>query len=498
MRPQPVGALTDMPHLGHLVPALARFREARILCLGDIMLDRYLFGRVDRISPEAPIPVLAVASESAMPGGAGNVARNIAALGGEASLVSVVGDDEEGREIVRLLGAEPLIDPNLVTAAGRSTTVKTRYMSGGQQLLRADREDAGDVAGAAEEQIISAIKDEIEHAHLLVLSDYAKGVLTPRVIAKAIAAARAAGKPVLVDPKSQEFSRYRGASLLKPNARELARAARMPAGTDAEVIAAGEAVLKAQEIGALLVTRSEAGMMLLERGAKPVALKARAREVFDVSGAGDTAIAALALGLAAGLPLNDAAAMANEAAGIAVGKRGTAVVFPQELARMLHDTDLADASAKVRELGPARDLVQNWRAAGLKFAFTNGCFDLIHPGHVALLAEARAQADRLVVGLNTDASVRRLKGPARPINSEMARAIVLASLASVDCVVLFDEDTPLDLIKALKPDVLVKGADYTVATVVGADVVQAYGGRVHLARLVPEASTTKTIEKILS
>ncbi|MFO1187964.1 MAG: D-glycero-beta-D-manno-heptose-7-phosphate kinase [Alphaproteobacteria bacterium] len=487
-----------MAHLGHLVPALARFRDARILCLGDIMLDRYLFGRVDRISPEAPIPVLAVASQSAMPGGVGNVARNIAALGGEAALVSVVGDDEEGREVVRLLGAEPLIDPNLVTAAGRSTTVKTRYMSGGQQLLRADREDASAVVGAAEEQIIAAVKDEIAHADLLVLSDYAKGVLTERIVKEAIAAARAAGKPVLVDPKSQEFSRYKGASLLKPNARELARAARLPARSDAEVIAAGEAVLKSQDVGALLVTRSEAGMMLIERGAKPVALKARAREVFDVSGAGDTAIAALALGLAAGLPLKDAAAIANEAAGIAVGKRGTAVVFPQELAHMLHDTDLADASAKVRELGPARDLVAHWRAGGLRIAFTNGCFDLIHPGHVALLAEARAQGDRLVVGLNTDQSVKRLKGPARPINAEMARAIVLASLASVDCVVLFDEETPLDLIKALKPDVLVKGADYTVATVVGADVVQGYGGRVHLARLVPDASTTKTIEKILS
>lgn len=487
-----------MPHFGHLAPALARFRGARILCVGDIMLDRYLFGRVDRISPEAPIPVLAIASQSAMPGGVGNVARNIAALGGEAALVSLVGDDEEGREIVRLLGAEPLIDPNLVTAPGRATTIKTRYVSGGQQLLRADREDAAPIASAAEDQLLAAVMDEIAHADLLVLSDYAKGVLTPRIVQEAITAARAAGKQVLVDPKSQEFARYRGASLIKPNARELARAARMAARTDEEVVTAGEAVLKSLDVGALLVTRSEAGMMLFQRGEKPLVLRSRTREVFDVSGAGDTALAALALGLAAGLPIKDAAAIANEAAGIAVGKRGTAVVYPQELAHMLHDTDLADVSAKVRERDPARDLVQQWRAAGLKVAFTNGCFDLIHPGHVALLAEARGQADRLIVGLNTDASVKRLKGPARPINAEMARAIVLASLASVDLVVLFDEDTPLELIRALKPDVLVKGADYTVATVVGADIVQAYGGRVHLARLVPDASTTKTIEKILT
>jgi D-beta-D-heptose 7-phosphate kinase/D-beta-D-heptose 1-phosphate adenosyltransferase len=238
-------------------------------------------------------------------------------------------------------------------------------------------------------------------------------------------------------------------------------------------------------------------MCLFERGQEPVVLKARAREVFDVSGAGDTAIAALALGLAAGLAVKDAAALANEAAGIAVAKRGTAIVFPQELAHTLHDTDLEDAATKIRELPPARDLVQQWRAAGLKTAFTNGCFDLIHPGHVALLAEARAQGDRLIVGLNSDASVKRLKGAGRPIQAEMARAIVLASVRSVDMVVLFDEDTPLELLKALTPDVLVKGADYTLSTVVGADLVQAYGGRVHLARLVPEMSTTKTIEKIL-
>jgi D-beta-D-heptose 7-phosphate kinase/D-beta-D-heptose 1-phosphate adenosyltransferase len=486
-----------MAHLGHLAPALARFRGARILCLGDIMLDRYMVGQVDRISPEAPIPVIAISSTTAMPGAVGNVARNIAALGGAVALVSVVGDDEEARELVRLLAAAPLIDPNLVTVPGRMTTVKMRFVAQGQQLLRADREVASPIVREAEDQVLAAVRDELGLCDLVVLSDYAKGVLTQRVVSETISAAQAAGKPVIVDPKSQEFARYAGASLIKPNARELARAAGLPCRTDQEVAAAAQTVLARLDIGALLVTRSQDGMCLFERGREPLVLKARAREVFDVSGAGDTAIAALALGLAAGLALQDAAALANEAAGIAVAKRGTAVVFPQELAHMLHDTDLEDAAAKIRELGPARDLVQQWRAGGLKIAFTNGCFDLIHTGHVALLAEARAQGDRLVVGLNTDASVKRLKGEGRPINSEMARAIVLASLRSVDLVVLFDEDTPLELLKALAPDVLVKGADYTLATVVGADLVQSYGGRVHLARLVPEMSTTKTIEKIL-
>lgn len=486
-----------MPHLGHLVPALARFRQVRVLCLGDIMLDRYLAGTVDRVSPEAPIPVIAISSVTAMPGGVGNVARNVAALGGVAALVAVVGDDEEGRELVRGLGAEGGIEPNLVTVPGRTTTVKMRFVAQGQQLLRADREQVSLVSGDAEAQVLAALRDELTLADVVIVSDYAKGALTERIVSEAIKAARAAKKPVIVDPKSQDFARYKGASVIKPNAKELARASGMACGTEAEVLAAGKAVLAKLDLRALLVTRSAAGMILMERGKAAIVLAARAREVFDVSGAGDTAIAGLALGLGAGLALADAAAIANEAAGIAVGKRGTAVVFPQELAHMLHDTDLEDAAAKVRELGPARDLVQQWQAAGQKIAFTNGCFDLIHPGHVALLAEARAQADRLVVGLNTDASVKRLKGANRPINSEMARAIVLASLRSVDAVVLFDEDTPLELLKALKPDVLVKGADYTLATVVGADLVQSYGGRVHLAKLVPEMSTTKTIEKIL-
>jgi D-beta-D-heptose 7-phosphate kinase/D-beta-D-heptose 1-phosphate adenosyltransferase len=486
-----------MAHFGHLAPALERFRRARVLCLGDIMLDRYLTGQVERISPEAPIPVIAISEVSAMPGAAGNVARNIAALGGVAALVGVVGDDEEAGELVRLLSGEARIEPDLITAPGRRTTLKMRFVAQGQQLLRADREEASTISAAIEDQVLAAVREELALSDVVVLSDYAKGVLTDRVVQETIAAARAAGKPVIVDPKSQRFARYAGASLIKPNARELARATGNACDTVEDVVIAARGVLARMDVGALLVTRSAAGMVLIERGAEPVILEARAREVFDVSGAGDTAIAGLALGVAAGLSWSAAASIANEAAGIAVGKRGTAIVHPQELAKMLHDTDLGDATGRIRELGAAQDLAHQWRAAGLKIAFTNGCFDLIHAGHIALLKEARAQADRLIVGLNTDLSVKRLKGEARPINAEIARAIVLASQRSVDLVVLFDDDTPLELLKALKPDVLVKGQDYTVSTVVGADLVQAYGGRVHLARLVPEMSTTKTIEKIL-
>jgi D-beta-D-heptose 7-phosphate kinase / D-beta-D-heptose 1-phosphate adenosyltransferase len=461
------------------------------------MLDRYVLGQVDRISPEAPIPVVAISSMRAMPGACGNVARNIASLGGEVSLIAVVGDDDEGRELVRLLSAEPAIVPNLIAVPGRSTTLKMRFVAAGQQLLRADREVNQPIPPTTEDQVLAAFDDELGDAALVVVSDYAKGVLTDRVITEVIARGRAAGKPVLVDPKSMSLSRYSGASLIKPNARELARATGLPCGSEAQIETAAKWVFEGVETAALLVTRDEEGMMLVERGRAPARFASRAGEVFDVSGAGDTAMAALALGMAAGLSLSDAVALASEAAGIAVGKRGTAVVFPQELTAALHATDLRDASLKIKDVAPAIDQVQQWRDAGLKVGFTNGVFDLIHTGHVALLTEARGQCDRLIIGLNTDASTKRLKGDGRPKNPEMARAVVLASMQTVEMVVLFDEDTPIRLIEAFRPDVLIKGADYTAETVVGAEFVQSYGGRLHLARLVPDTSTTRMIAKIM-
>jgi D-beta-D-heptose 7-phosphate kinase/D-beta-D-heptose 1-phosphate adenosyltransferase len=475
-----------------------RFADARILCIGDLMLDRYVVGQVDRISPEAPIPVVAISSISAMAGASGNVARNIAALGGEVSLIGVVGDDEEGRELVRLLSAEPAIVPNLVTAPGRVTTLKMRFVAAGQQLLRADREVSQPIPRVAEDQILAAYEDELVDATLVVVSDYAKGVLTDRVLEQVIARAKAAGKSVIVDPKSMSLSRYSGATVIKPNAKELARATGLPCRTEDEIEQAARWVFQGVDTQALLVTRDESGMMLIPRDRPPVSLGSRAGEVFDTSGAGDTTIATLALGLASGLSLEDAVALANEAAGIVVGKRGTAVVFPQDLTHALHATDLRDASIKIKDTAPAIDQVHQWRAAGLRVGFTNGVFDLVHPGHVALLAEARAQVDRLIVGLNTDASVKRLKGESRPVQDEMARAIVLASLQTADMVVLFGEDTPIRLIEAFRPDVLIKGQDYTAENVVGAEFVRSYGGRLHLAKILPDNSTTRTIAKLKS
>jgi D-beta-D-heptose 7-phosphate kinase/D-beta-D-heptose 1-phosphate adenosyltransferase len=487
--------VTDTAHLPALLP---RLTDRRLLCIGDLMLDRYVYGRVERISPEAPIPVLAVAEERAMLGGVGNVVRNVASLGGLVSLIGVVGDDGAGTDIIRLLAGETQVEPNIITVQGRPSTKKTRFVAGSQQLLRTDTGDTDAVPAATEDQIIAIARSEVEGVDCVLLSDYAKGTLTARVAQAVIEAARAAGKPVVVDPKARDLSRYRGASVLKPNAAELALAMGMPVRSDGEIAAAAHEAIRAAGVDAILATRSERGMTLATADGQARHYHARAREVFDVSGAGDTVVAALGLALAAGISLDDATALANVAASIVVGKAGTATVSQDELSRALLHTDVIRSEDKIHSLPSCNDTVSRWRAEGKRIGFTNGCFDLIHPGHVSLLSQARAACDRLIVGLNTDASVKRLKGPSRPVQAESARALVLASLAPVDMVVLFDEDTPMKLIEAIRPDVLVKGADYTVDKVVGGDFVQSYGGKVMLARLEEGHSTTGTIARMKS
>ncbi|MGR4862972.1 D-glycero-beta-D-manno-heptose-7-phosphate kinase [Caulobacter sp. LARHSG274] len=470
------------------------FAGAAVLVLGDVMLDRFVYGAVDRISPEAPVAVIAVERETVMLGGAGNVARNVAALGGRAVLIGVIGDDEAGRTLVGLIDREPSLDSALIVDSARRTTEKTRYISGSHQMLRADREDRGDADAAA---LLAAFKTHLREVDVVVLSDYAKGVLSPPVLRAAIAAANAAGKPVIVDPKSRDLARYDGAALIKPNRREAAEATGVTGSDDAAAAEAADAILAAApNLAAALITRGGAGMTLAQRGQATVHLPATAVEVFDVSGAGDTVAATLALALARGASPLDAARLANLAAGLVVAKLGTDVVTADELLALSLGAHADPAQDKIADLDRALAVVAGWRARGLKVGFTNGCFDLLHPGHVSLLAQAKAACDRLIVALNTDASVQRLKGPTRPVQTETARATVLASLSSADLVVLFDQQTPLDLIKAFRPDVLVKGADYTVETVVGSDVVLGYGGRVLLADLKPGQSTTNLIGRM--
>jgi D-beta-D-heptose 7-phosphate kinase / D-beta-D-heptose 1-phosphate adenosyltransferase len=362
-------------------------------------------------------------------------------------------------------------------------------------MLRADRESATPIGPYVRADLLRLIEQAIPDHAVVIVSDYAKGVLAEGVAASVIAAARAAGKPVVVDPKGTDYSLYRGADVLKPNRRELAQATRMPVGTLDEVVAAARALIVTGDFGALLVSLSEDGMVLVETGGAVHPLPAAAREVFDVSGAGDTVVATLAAGIAGGLSLLDAARLANLAAGIVVGKIGTAVTHAGEIADALAHHEHTDVG-KTRPLPRALEEIERWRLRGLRIGFTNGCFDLLHPGHVALLRQARAACDRLVVGLNSDASVGRLKGPTRPVQSETARAAVLSSLTSVDLVVIFDEDTPRELIAAIRPEILVKGADYRIEDVVGGDIVRAYGGRIILAELMPGHSTTATIKRI--
>lgn len=486
-RPTPETPVAD------LVAAVRQLRRGSVLVVGDAMLDRYVYGVVRRISPEAPVPVLAVERELAMPGGAGNVVRNLTALGAAVAFVSVVGDDQAGSDLTGLIGGQPGVEPWLLVQGGRHTTTKTRFLANGQHILRADQEVVQPIHPRLADRMIKIAGDAVAATAVVVLSDYGKGVLDGDTARQLIEAARAAGRPVVVDPKGRDFSRYAGADVVTPNRAELAEATGLPVDTEDGVVAAMRALQATHGFGAVLVTRSEDGMTLLD-GARLHHFPAEAEEVHDVSGAGDTVVATLAAGLAAGLALPVAARLANIAAGIVVGKVGTAVAREEEIIEAL--TPERGALRKVMSRSAAAEQVERWRRRGWRIGFTNGCFDLLHPGHVHLLEQARSWCDRLVVGLNTDSSVKRLKGAARPIQGEAARAAVLASLATVDCVTLFDEDTPVELIRLVRPDVLVKGADYTPDQVVGGDIVEDYGGQVRLAALLPGNSTTATVARI--
>lgn len=485
-----------MTDLSELASRVSSFRGVRVLCVGDVMLDRFVYGDVDRISPEGPIPVIRVRRETAMLGGAGNVVRNLVALGAHPHFLSVVGDDQPGRDVSTLVGELPEVDPYLIVETDRQTTIKTRFIAASQQLLRADHETSAELAELSRERLLEAATDLFERIGVVVLSDYGKGVLTPAVVRALIDGARAAQKPVIVDPKGSDYSLYRGATLVTPNRKELIEATKMACGTDAEIIAAARHLIATCGIENVLVTRSQDGMSLVSGNGDVSHLPAEAREVFDVSGAGDTVVAAMAAAIASGASLREAAKLANVAAGIVVGKIGTAVAYASDLISTLHHTELALGDVKVATREAAADMIALWRHKGNKVGFTNGCFDLLHPGHISLLQQSKANCDKLVVGLNSDASVQRLKGPTRPVQSEAARATVLASLACVDLVVIFDEDTPYELIAALHPDLLVKGADYTIDKVVGADLVQSWGGKVVLADLVAGQSTTATIARM--
>ena len=478
-----------------LTPAISR---QTVLCVGDLMLDEFVYGEVSRISPEAPAPVIAAQRSEIDVGGAGNVARNIAALGASCIFVGLIGDDDAGRTLNAALDADARITPVLVCDPSRPTTRKVRFVSEhfSTHMLRADWETAAPASAEIEQRLIDAVLAQLPRVDIVLLSDYAKGVLTARLIRETIDAAQKLGKRVIVDPKSPNFALYRGATLLTPNRKEFCEATRSRADTPVEIARAAREAMAVADCAALLVTQSERGMTLVPRQGEAIHVPAHPVKVRDVSGAGDTVAAVLAVMLAAGASWDIALRAANAAAAVAVSKKGTASVSLAELRRkILPHAFLAAEEKIVAAGGDLEPHLTEWRTEGLRVGFTNGCFDILHPGHVKVLTAARAACDRLIVGLNSDASVKRLKGDSRPVQDERSRAEVLAALEAVDLVAIFAEDTPLELIKRIRPSVLVKGGDYTRAQVVGHEVVDSYGGEVLLIDILPGHSTTSLVAR---
>ena len=482
--------------LNNLTSGIAKLAEARVLCVGDLMLDRFLYGSVGRISPEGPIPIIHVDTETTMLGGAGNVVRNVVALGAHCTFVSAIGTDSGGKRLTDLVAQLENVEAYLLRESGRPSTIKTRYMADGQQLLRADQETDESLATATESDIRLAALDGISGCDAVILSDYGKGVLSDSVIKGVIKKARDLGKPVIVDPKGKNFGRYSGSNFVTPNSAELALASGKILNDEQSIISAVRDLLTEHDINSFLVTRSQEGMSLVDEQ-NVTHIPVQVQEVFDVSGAGDTVVAVFATAIAVGLDPIEAANLANIAAGLVVGKLGTAAISVSDLHHAVLRSRLAVGNDKLVAREVAAEITKDWQKMGQRVGFTNGCFDILHPGHLSLLHQARESCDRLVVGLNSDASVARLKGLGRPIQMVGDRAKILAALSDVDLVVVFEEDTPEVLIQNLAPDLLVKGADYNRSNVVGADFVEGRGGKVLLVDLEFGYSTSETIAKII-
>jgi D-beta-D-heptose 7-phosphate kinase/D-beta-D-heptose 1-phosphate adenosyltransferase len=474
-----------------LLGALAGLGHPRILIVGDLILDRYVWGQVERISPEAPIPVLTARHTEVRLGGAGNVAANLRSLEAEVEVLGLCGEDDRGGVMAGLFDAIGVEHGGVLRVTGRPTTEKTRMLGSGNQMLRVDWEETRALDEAEAARLLDGLAARLARAQAVVLSDYGKGVLTPAVLRAVIDAARAAGVPVLVDPKGTDYSRYRGASLLTPNRKEAEEALHRRFPQLDQVPQAARDLVRIAGVEGVVITLGPDGMVY-RSGEREGHVQTRARAVFDVTGAGDTVIALLALGLGARLDFEDCVQLSNQAAGLVVAKPGAASVSRAELAAALG----AEAHGHcVLQRGQLSSVVSGWRGEKKRIVFTNGCFDVLHAGHVAYLREARSHGDLLIVGVNDDASVRRLKGEGRPVNPIEDRLTVLAALEMVDAVVPFGEDTPLELVREITPDVLVKGRDWQDKGVVGREWVEGHGGKVVLAELLPGRSTTAILER---
>ncbi len=473
----------------------SQFPRIKIMVIGDLMLDRYLWGNVSRISPEAPVPVVNIHRTTSSLGGAGNVAMNLIALGCNIELIGVVGNDNEADELRQKVADLNIETSGLLSDPSRPTTVKTRIISDSQQMLRLDSEVSSFISEEIEQTLLKISCEKLDCVDIVILSDYAKGVLTDRFLSSFLDIATQKKIRVLVDPKRKDFKAYANACAVTPNRAESQIALGRSLATNLDFELAAKEFKNKYNFESVLLTRSEQGMTLLSNDII-YHFQTQAKQVFDISGAGDSVISVLSAGLAAGFTWPEATELANLGAGIAVQKVGTSPVTADELIQVLEQEGVSSLNSKILGLDDLLRKIAAWRSEGKKIAFTNGCFDILHVGHVVYLDKTRGLADILVVGMNTDASVRRLKGPQRPLNVETDRSRVLAALEPVDAVILFEDDTPINLIMAIKPDILAKGADYREEDVVGAEFVRSYGGDIQLIALVEGRSTTEIFNRI--
>tara|TARA_Y100001934_G_scaffold43869_1_gene52923 strand:- start:957 stop:2435 length:1479 start_codon:yes stop_codon:yes gene_type:complete len=479
-----------------LKTAIDKLSSAKVICVGDVMLDKFIYGEIERISPEAPIPVLRCISETSMLGGGGNVARNIIGLGGYCKFVSVVGKDSAGKELISQVGKLKNLDARLITDPKRQTSIKTRFIASNQQVMRADTETIEPITSETEKLVLDAISREASDFSAIVLADYGKGVLSDGLAQKILSMAKTNKIPVVVDPQGSNYFEYDNASIVTPNKKELQEATGLAVETTEDIVAAAMKLMKAKNIKAVLATRSADGMTLVHSNGNYDHYPAQAREVFDVSGAGDTVAACLATCIAANIPIDVSVKLANAAAGIVVAKMGTAVAYNDDLLGSITDIGAEENEKKVHSLQSLSKTIIEWKKMGYLVGFTNGCFDLIHPGHLSVIQKAKSLCDRLIVAVNSDVSIKAIKGEKRPIQNQNTRMAILSALSAVDVVIKFDSKTPTDLIKKLEPDKFFKGSDYIDAEIPESKIVESYGGEVVFVDLIEGHSTTSTINQI--
>ena len=474
----------------------ASSERPKVLVVGDLILDEYIWGGVTRISPEAPVPILETRSENLSLGGAANVANNLVALGCEVILVGALGQDEKGDRLLQIIEGRGILIEGIFRFTYRPTTSKIRIIAHNQQILRIDKEDNRPITESTEKKIITFIKNVLPEIDGVICSDYQKGILTEKIIKSLVRGCQKSKIPVIVDPKSADFSLYKGATVLTPNQQEVDRSVPIKINNDEDLERAAEYLLSLTRAEGLLITRGKDGMTLYRNKKKAVRIATEAKEVFDVTGAGDTVVSVFSMAVFVGFNYEEAAWLSNMAASIVVGKVGTAVVTLNEINEFLRE-EMLRTSHTVLQLDEVKKIVSLAKSTDKTVVFTNGCFDIIHGGHIEFLQKARALGDVLVLGLNSDASVKKIKGDSRPIKNQQERANILSALKDVDYITIFNEPTPENIIREIQPDILVKGDDYKIEEVVGREIVEGYGARVELIPIVKGLSTTETLKKIL-